>query len=64
MIGNILISYELIFYNICFRQDRLIARKSREDPNLSAPEVKEAIGLRDISARTVQRRLVEVYCFL
>lgn len=38
----------------------MIARKSREDPKLTAPEIREELGLSGISSRTVQRRLAEV----
>lgn len=41
----------------------MIGRKSKENPNLTAPEIREDLGLTNISARTVQRRLVEVYFF-
>uniref|UniRef100_A0A915DN31 Transposase Tc1-like domain-containing protein n=1 Tax=Ditylenchus dipsaci TaxID=166011 RepID=A0A915DN31_9BILA len=43
------------------RTDRKIARKSKEEPHLTAPEIREELGLNDISLRTVQRRLEELY---
>uniref|UniRef100_A0A915ED75 Transposase Tc1-like domain-containing protein n=1 Tax=Ditylenchus dipsaci TaxID=166011 RepID=A0A915ED75_9BILA len=45
------------------RQDRMIARKSREDPNLTAPEIRTQLKLDDITVRTVQNRLMEVGLF-
>jgi DNA-binding Lrp family transcriptional regulator len=50
--------YDLVF----FRTDRRIVRKSNENPDLTAPEIREELGLLEISVRTVQRRLTEV-CF-
>ena len=58
--GNTIIYLACDNIIICCRVDRRIARKSREDPNLTAPEIREDLNLKNITVRTVQNRLIEV----
>src|SRR4051812_47993663 len=50
------IAYVFPKNTLVFSTDRRIARKSKEDPNLTAPEIREELALFDVTNRTVQRR--------
>lgn len=42
------------------RQDRMIVRKSKEDAHATEKEIKDQLGLNNITVRIVQNRLSEV----
>lgn len=49
-----------IIFQFKLRMDRKIVRKSKENPKLAAPEIREVVSANDISKTlTVQRRLNE-----
>lgn len=51
--------FGVLCFHVFVRLDRRIVRKSIENPRLTAPQIRQEVGAKAISNRTVQRRLVE-----